>query len=81
VEANNQYNEEGEAKPALPIPAWFRFLVVGPSADFTLLHNALLAYDDWRLTQEVHRYHNLDREFADTCIKFEQLQVDLDAIQ
>src|SRR6267142_799916 len=81
VEANDQYNEEGEAKSALPIPAWFRFLVVGPSADFALLYNALLAHDDWRLTREVHRYHDLDREFADTCIKFKQLQVDLDAIQ
>ena len=75
AQPDDQYNEEGEAKPALPLPPWFRFLMVGPSVDFALLHN------DWGLTCEIHRYCDLDREFADTCIKLEQLQVDLNAIQ
>src|SRR6267142_165548 len=35
----DQYTEGGEAKPALPLPPWFRFLMVGPSVDFALLHN------------------------------------------
>jgi len=75
AQPDNQYNEEGEAKPALPLPPWFHFLMVGPSVDFALLHN------DWGLTCEIHRYCDLDREFADTCIKLEQMQVDLNAIQ
>jgi len=81
AQPNNQYNEEGEAKPALPLPPWFRFLMVGPSVDFALLHNALVDHNDWGLTCEIHCYCDLDREFTDTCIKLEQMQVDLDAIQ
>jgi len=54
---------------------------VGPSVDFALLHIALVDHDDWGLTREIHRYRDLDREFTDTCIKLEQLQVDLSAIQ
>jgi len=56
MEANDQYDEEGKAKPALPIPVWFRFLMVGPTTDFQVLHNALLAHDNWGLTREIHRY-------------------------
>jgi len=81
TQPDDQYNEDGEAKPALPLPPWFRFLLVGPSVDFTLLHNALVDNDDRGLTCEVHRYCDLDREFADTCVKLEQMQVDLDALQ
>jgi len=81
TEANDQYNEEGEAKPALPIPAWFHFLMVGPSTDFQILHNALLAHDDWGLTRKVHRYHNLNTEYADLCIKLKHTQIKLDAVQ
>src|SRR6266850_8492114 len=47
AQPNDQYTEEGDAKPALPLPPWFRFLLVGPSVDFTLLHNALVDLDDW----------------------------------
>jgi len=80
AQPNDQYNEEGEAKPALPLPPWFRFLLVGPSVDFALLHNALVDHDDWGLTRKIHHYRDLDHEFADTCIKLEQMQVDLDAL-
>src|SRR6267142_713630 len=41
AQADNQYTEEGDARPALPLPPWFCFLLVGPSVNFTLLHNAL----------------------------------------
>src|SRR6266850_2707525 len=54
AQANDQYTEEGNARPALPLPPWFRFLLVGPSVDFALLHNALIDHDDWGLTREVH---------------------------
>jgi len=80
AQPDDQYTEEGDSRPALPLPPWFRFLLVGPSVDFALLHNALVDHDDWGLTREVHRYHDLDREFSDACIKLEQMQVDLDAI-
>src|SRR6266850_1668001 len=80
TQPDNHYTEEGDAKPALPLPPWFRFLLVGPSVDFALLHNTLVDLDDWGLTREVHRYRNLDREFSDTCIKLKQMQVDLNAI-
>src|SRR6267142_2612332 len=40
TQADDQYTEEGNARPALPLPPWFRFLLVGPSVDFALLHNA-----------------------------------------
>jgi len=80
AQPDDQYNEEGEAKPALPLPPWFRFLMVGPSVDFALLHNALVDHDDWGLTHEIHHYCDLDRKFADTCIKLEQMQVDLNAL-
>jgi len=80
AQPDDQYTEEGDARPALPLPPWFRFLLVGPSHDFALLHNALVDHDDWGLTREVHRYRELDREFSDICIKLEQMQVDLDAI-
>jgi len=81
TQPNNQYDKNGHTKPALPLQPWFRFLLVGPSVDFTLLHNALVDHDDWGLTRKIHRYHDLDREFTNTCIKLEQLQVDLNAIQ
>jgi len=81
TQPDDQYNEEGRAKPALPLPPWFRFLMVGPSVNFALLHNALVDHDDWGLTHEIHHYRDLDREFADTCIKLKQMQVDLNAIQ
>jgi len=81
AQPDDQYNEEGEAKPALPLLPWFHFLMVGPSVNFALLHNALVDHDDWGLTWEIHRYRNLDREFSDTCIKLEQMQVDLNALQ
>src|SRR6266850_554442 len=81
AQPDDQYDEEGKAKPALPLPPWFRFLMVGPSVDFALLHNAPVDHDDWGLTHEIHHYRNLDREFTNTCIKLEQLQVDLSAIQ
>src|SRR6267142_2859854 len=80
AQADDQYTEEGDARPALPLPPWFRFLLVGPSHDFLLLHNALVDHDDWGLTCEVHRYHNLDCEFSDACVKLEQMQVDLNTI-
>src|SRR6266850_734395 len=81
AQPDDQYDEEGEAKPALPLPPWFHFLMVGPSIDFALLHNALVDHDDWGLTREIHHYRDLNREFADTCIKLKQMQVDLDALQ
>jgi len=81
TQPDNQYNEEGEAKPALPLPLWFRFLMVGPSVDFALLHNALIDHNDWGLTREIHCYRDLNRKFSNTCIKLEQMQVDLNALQ
>jgi len=80
AQQDDQYTEEGDVKPALPLPLWFRFLLVGPTVDFALLHNALVDLDDWGLTHEVHHYHNLDRKFSDLCIKLEQMQVDLNAL-
>ena len=80
AQPDDQYTEEGDARPALPLPPWFRFLLVGPSHNFLLLHNALVDHDDWGLTREVHRYRDLNREFSDLCVKLEQMQVDLDAI-
>src|SRR6267142_1727964 len=80
AQADDQYTEEGDARPALPLPPWFRFLLVGPSHDFLLLHNALVDHNDWGLTREVHHYRDLDREFSDLCVKLEQMQIDLDAI-
>jgi len=80
AQADDQYTEEGDTRPTLPLPLWFRFLLVGPSVDFALLHNALIDHDDWGLTREVHRYHDLDRKFSDACVRLEQMQVDLDAI-
>jgi len=80
AQADDQYTEEGDSRPALPLPPWFRFLLVGPSVDFALLHNTLVDHDDWGLTREVHRYRDLDHEFSDACVKLEQMQVDLDAI-
>jgi len=80
AQPDDQYTEEGDVRPALPLPPWFRFLLVGPSVDFALLHNALVDHNDWGLTREVHHYRDLDREFSDACIKLEQMQVDLDAI-
>jgi len=80
AQADDQYTEEGDARPALPLPPWFHFLLVGPSVDFALLHNALVDHDDWGLTREVHRYCDLDREFSNACVKLEQMQVDLNAI-
>src|SRR6267142_30883 len=47
AQADDQYTEEGNSRPALPLPPWFRFLLVGPSHDFALLHNALVDHDDW----------------------------------
>src|SRR6267142_1411357 len=81
TQPDNQYNEEGEAKPDLPVPGWFHFLMVGPSVNFALLHSTLLIHNNWGLTCEVHHYCDLDHEFTNTCIKLEQLQVDLNAIQ
>jgi len=81
AQPDNQYDEEGEVKPALPLPPWFCFLMVGPSVNFALLHNALVDHDDWGLTRKIHHYHNLDREFSDTCIKLKQMQVNLSALQ
>src|SRR6267142_2030825 len=56
TQQDDQYTEEGDAKPALPLPPWFCFLLVGPSVDFALLHNTLLDLDDWGLTREIHCY-------------------------
>ena len=81
AQPDDQYTEEGEAKPVLLIPPWFCFLLVGPSVDFAVLHNALLDHDDWGLTREIHRYCDLDCKFANACIKLEQMQVELDTIQ
>src|SRR6267142_1324393 len=80
AQQDDQYTEEGDVKPALPLPLWFRFLLAGPTVDFALLHNALVDLADWGLTHEVHHYHNLDRKFSDLCIKLEQMQVDLNAL-
>src|SRR6266850_636232 len=30
AQPDDQYTEEGDARPALPLPPWFRFLLVGP---------------------------------------------------
>jgi len=81
TQADDQYDKEGETKPVLLIPAWFHHLLVGPTADFQLLHNALVIHDDWGLTHKVHCYCNLDTEFANLCVRLEHLQVKLDAIQ
>src|SRR6266850_1600 len=81
TESNDQYDDEGEVKPALPILAWFCHLMVGPSADFQLLRNALLIHNNWGLTHEVHHYHDLDDEYADLAIKLKHLQTKLNAVQ
>src|SRR6266850_1509033 len=81
VQPDDQSNEEGEAKPTLPIPMWFCHLLVGPTADFQLLHNALVIHDDWGLTCKVHHYRDLDTKFANLCVRLEHLQVELDTIQ
>jgi len=81
TQADDQYDEEGKAKPTLNIPMWFRHLLVGPTADFQLLHNALVIHDNWGLTHKVHCYHDLDNEFADLCVRLEHLQVKLDTVQ
>jgi len=81
AQADDQYDEEGEAKPALNILMWFCHLLVGPTADFQLLHNALVIHNNWGLTCKVHHYHDLDNEFADLCVRLEHLQVKLDAMQ
>jgi len=81
AQPNDQYDDEGEAKPTLNIPMWFRHLLVGPTADFQLLHNALVIHDNWGLTHKVHCYHDLDNEFADLCVRLEHLQVKLDTVQ
>jgi len=80
AQPDDHYTKDGDPKPTLPLPPWFRFLLVGPSVDFALLHNALIDLDDWGLTCKVHRYCDLNREFSDTCIKLEQMQVDLNAL-
>src|SRR6267142_912118 len=36
AQPNDQYDEDSQAKPALPLPAWFCFLMVVPSADFAV---------------------------------------------
>jgi len=81
AQPDDQYDEEGNPKPAATIPLWFHFLMVGPTINFTLLHSALLTHGDWGLTREVHQYCKLDTEYADVCMELEQLQVWLDAIQ
>jgi len=77
---DDQYDEDTNAMPADSLLPWFRFLMVGPTIDFTLLHNALVDHDDWGLTREVHRYRDLNTEYTDICVELEQLQVRLDAI-
>jgi len=80
AQPDDQYTEEGDSRPAHPLPPWFCFLLVGPSVDFALLHNALIDHDNWGLTCKVHRYRDLNREFSKACVKLEQMQVDLDVI-
>jgi len=81
AQADDQYDEEGKAKPALNILMWFYHLLVGPTADFQLLHNALVIHNDWGLTHEVHCYHDLNNKFTDLYVRLEHLQVELDAMQ
>jgi len=78
--SDDQYKEDGSTRPAETIPPWFRFLMVGPTTDFTLLHNALIDHDNWGLTRKVHHYRDLDTEYANVCVELEQLQVRLDSI-
>jgi len=81
VQPDDQYDEGGDAKPALSILMWFHHLLVGPTTDFQLLHNALIIHNDWGLTHEVHCYCDLDTKFADLCVRLEHLQVELDTVQ
>src|SRR6267142_2566404 len=54
AQPDDHYTKDGEPKPALPLPPWFRFLLVVASVYFTILHNALVDLDDWGLTRKVH---------------------------
>jgi len=77
---DDQYNEDANTTPVDSLPPWFRFLMVGPTTDFTLHHNALVDHDNWGLMRKVHRYRDLDTEYADICVELEQLQVRLNTI-
>ena len=78
---DHKYDDEAEPIPALPIPAWFRFLMLGPVADYEILRDMIKAQDDWGLTREIERYRDLDDQAINLANTIESFQHDLCVVQ
>ena len=75
-----KYDEEAEPMPPLPLPGWFRYLLVGPGTDFQLLQTTIAENSDWGLSREIARFRELDNDIMDLAIKLEVMGSELDAL-
>ena len=53
-----------DKQPLEPLPHWFHTHLWGNDTDFHLLHEAIIALDDWGILAKVQQYRVLDREVA-----------------
>ena len=51
-------------QPLEPLPHWFHACLWGDDTNFHLLHEAIIALDDWGILTKVQQYRVLDREVA-----------------
>ena len=51
-------------QPLKPLPHWFHAHLWGNTTNFHLLHEAIIALNDWGILAEVQQYRVLDREVA-----------------
>jgi hypothetical protein len=77
TQPNFKYNEDANPIPALPIPVWFRHLLIRPANEFQLLHNVATDTGDWSIYREIARYCNLNNEVNELSTKLDLINLDL----
>jgi hypothetical protein len=75
-----KYDEDANPCPALPIPAWFRYLLIRPTNEFQLLCNIAADTEDWGIRREIARYCNFDDEMNKLSTKLDLINSDLNAV-
>jgi hypothetical protein len=74
-----KYNKDANPLPVLPIPVWFRHLLIRPTNEFQLLYNVAANTRDWGISREITRYYNLDNEVNELFTKLDLISSDLNA--
>jgi hypothetical protein len=69
------------ATPSEPMPSWFHQLLIGNSAKYNTLRDAIANLDDWGILADVARYRQLEDDIASAYAEMELVHTHIDALR